>query len=129
LALLVDSSVLIGLERRRLHLDSLPSAVPDEPIAIAAISVSELLIGAHRADTSERRARRMAFAESIVAAIPVLPFDLNAAIIHADIHAQLTRGGSQIGAHDLLIAATALAHDFDLLTENLRELVESPISS
>ena len=31
-----------------------------------------------------------------------------------------------IGAHDLIIAATAISHDFSLLTDNIREFSRIP---
>ena len=37
------------------------------------------------------------------------------------IRAQLAKRGTPIGANDLLIAATALAHDLTLVTHNLEE--------
>ena len=58
--------------------------------------------------------------------MPILPFGLAEARIHARIWAGLTASGTLIGAHDLLIAATALAHGFDLLTDNVREFSRVP---
>lgn len=52
MGVVIDTSVLIGLERRRLTLDYLSL---NEPIALSAISVSEMLVGAYRSDTSHRR--------------------------------------------------------------------------
>ena len=51
MGVVIDTSVLIGIERRRLTLDYLSL---DEPIALSAISVSEMLVGltarTHRID-------------------------------------------------------------------------------
>lgn len=65
-----------------------------------------------------RKARREAFVEAVLEAIPVLPFDLLAARVHARLSAELAAAGRSIGAHDLLIAATALAHGYAVATEN-----------
>jgi predicted nucleic acid-binding protein len=46
--------------------------------------------------------------------------------VHADIWAQLTARGEVIGAHDLWIAATALAHGMGLATGNTREFKRIP---
>ncbi|HLH21188.1 MAG TPA: PIN domain-containing protein [Chloroflexota bacterium] len=46
---------------------------------------------------------------------------LVAARVHARIWSDLATIGQPIGAHDLLIAATALAHGYAVLTNNLRE--------
>lgn len=126
MALIVDSSVFIALERHRQRLDTLEQAVSGEPLALAAITVSELLAGVHRADSTERRLRRQALVETIIEWVPVLPFDLIAARTHAVLWAHLTETGSLIGAHDLLIAATAVAHDYAVLTDNLRDFNRVP---
>jgi predicted nucleic acid-binding protein len=51
----------------------------------------------------------------------VLSFDLDAARVHARIWAELARRGAMIGAHDLIIAATAVRHDLAVVTRNQRE--------
>ena len=55
MAQLIDSSVFIALERGGRPLSALVAAIPDEPIALSSITVSELLAGVHRANTPERR--------------------------------------------------------------------------
>lgn len=126
MAQLIDSSVFIALERRGLTLNTLAAVVPDESLALASITVSELLAGVERADSLERRLRREAFVEAVITTIPVLPFDLRMARTHAHIWAQLMRTGQAIGAHDLLIAATALAHGYPVVTQNLRDFIRVP---
>ena len=59
--------------------------------------------------------------ESVLALVPVLPLDLPVARIHARVLAELLGRGQLIGAHDLMIAATALAHGYTVLTDNLRD--------
>lgn len=58
--------------------------------------------------------------------LDVLPFDLAAANVHAGIRFELLRVGLQIGTSDALIAATALANDLGVLTENVREFQRVP---
>jgi tRNA(fMet)-specific endonuclease VapC len=91
------------------------------PVFLAAITASELLHGVHRAESASRRGRRERFVETILEAVPVLPFDLLVAREHARIWADLARGGRLIGAHDMQIAATGIAHQIPLLTANRRE--------
>ncbi|MBI4616468.1 MAG: type II toxin-antitoxin system VapC family toxin [Planctomycetes bacterium] len=117
----VDSSVWIALERRGLSLEDWLAATSDDPVGVAAITASELLAGVARADTPERRRRREAFVERILGAVRVIPFDLMVARVHCLVWWELASGGQMIGAHDLLIAATALAHGHEVLTENRRE--------
>jgi tRNA(fMet)-specific endonuclease VapC len=118
-ALLIDTSVLVGLERTETT-ESL-AGIEDESTYISAISASELLHGVERATDEGRRAKRQAFVERVLDTIPVLPFDLDAARVHARIWARLLRRGEVIGAHDLIIAATALSRDLEVLTHNTRE--------
>jgi tRNA(fMet)-specific endonuclease VapC len=126
MAVLIDSSIFIGIERRDLLLDELVALVPDEPVALASVSVSELLFGVERANTPERRSRRERFDEALLAIVPVLPFGLAEARLHAPVWASLTAAGQMIGAHDLLIAAAALAQSYDVLTGNVREYGRVP---
>ena len=118
---LIDTSVFIDLERRSLGLEALADALPDEPVALAAITARELLVGVHRADDATRRERRGAFVERLLGIVPVLPFDLEAARVHARLLADLLRNGNRVGAHDLIIAATALARDAVVWTGNVRD--------
>ncbi len=126
MARLIDTSALITLERRRLPIDAIYQIVPAESGAIASITASELLAGIHQAQPSVRRDRREAFVETVLAILPVLPFDLRAARIHARVGAQLLEIGQPIDSNDLLIAATALAHGLPVLTENLRDFERVP---
>lgn len=117
---LIDSSVLIAAERGRLDLGAALGERPDESFAIAAITASELLHGVHRATTPVQRQRRGAFVEKLLASLPVLPFDLLVARLHASLHADLADRGVTVGAHDLLIGATAVAGGHKVATHDLR---------
>lgn len=114
---LIDSSVLIAAERGRLDLPAQLESLGSDPVAISAITASELLNGVHRA-TAAHRPNREALVERLLAAVEVLPFDSIAARVHARLAAELYR--SPVGAHDLIIAATALALDYRLATRDLR---------
>ena len=98
---------------------------PDEEVAIAAITASELLHGVHRAST-EHRARREAFVESVLAAVPVLDFDLLAARAHARLWAGLASAGAHVGAHDRLVAATAVSIGWSVATANVAHFARIP---
>lgn len=125
MALLVDTSVLIQAERHGLSLDALPLP-PDEPVCIAAITASELLHGLYRANSPMRRLRRERLVEALLEALPVIPVDLHVARTHAALWADLAGCGQPIGAHDLLIAATALARGAGVLTANERDFGRVP---
>src|SRR6266508_3974262 len=112
MAQLVDSSVFIAFERRKLSLTQLPDVAQDTEAALSSITASELLVGVFRSDSRQRREPREAFVEGILDAFPVISFELQAARTHAALSAQLTMAGTRIDAHDLIIAATALTHGY-----------------
>jgi predicted nucleic acid-binding protein len=116
---LIDSSVLVAADRGLLDLDRLLESQGDEAVALAAISASELLHGLHRLK-GVRRARSEAFVERILAALPIVPFDLAAARVHAVLAADLRAKGTPVGPHDLLIAATAVLRGDAVATRDLR---------
>jgi tRNA(fMet)-specific endonuclease VapC len=58
----------------------------------------------------KNRQRRLAFVEDALSSIPIEPYDLDVARTHAVLLAHTRRSGRPRGAHDLLIAATALTH-------------------
>jgi predicted nucleic acid-binding protein len=123
---LIDSSVLIAVERGTLDLQNKIEDHPDEDLAISAVTASELLHGVHRADTGARRARRRAFVEGLLAGLPVVPFDLAAAREHARLTARIAAAGLDLGAHDLVIAATALARGLDVVTRDEKSFPRIP---
>jgi len=87
---------------------------------MSAITASELLVGVERADTPERRATRGAFVEHLLARIPVLDFSLSVGRTHARMLAAVPKNLTA-GAHDALIAATAVHHGYALLTRNVAD--------
>lgn len=116
-----DTSVLIGLERASSRIDKFILGREGESFGISAITVSELLHGVHRADSEKRRIIRAAFVEKIIEVFPVFPFDLSAARIYAGIWASLAKRGKNVGAHDLIIAATCISLGFSVATLDLRD--------
>ncbi len=133
---LLDTTVFIELERATRELpptlamrtvsERLEHRLgADEDVGIATITASELLHGVHRASW-EHRARREAFVETALNAFPALPFDLLAARIHARIWAQLVATGREVGAHDRIVAATALASGWRVATANERHFQDVP---
>ena len=119
MAILIDTSVLVDIERGRTSLAALAARDADEDVAIAAITASELLHGVHRL-AGARAARAEAFLEELFLLVPVVPFDLPEARTHARLSADLQARGAAVGAHDLIIAATAIANDYRVLTRDRR---------
>ncbi len=107
--ILNDSSVnLVG--RLRLH-------QPSE-IRLSAITKAELLYGARH---SERVSENLRLLSRFFEPFACLPFDDACAEHYGMIRADLAARGQTIGPNDLLIAATARAHDLTLVTHNVRE--------
>lgn len=123
MAVLIDTSVLIDIERGRADLDA---SIGDADRAISAVTASELLHGVHRAADARTRARRQAFVEHILTALDPIPIDVRVARAHAAAWAHLDAAGTPIGAHDLWIAATALAHGYTVVTANVRDFRRVP---
>lgn len=119
MGVLLDTSLLIHYERGRRNLPA------EEDLAIAAITASELLHGVHRADAAHRPARE-AFVEGVLASVPVIPFTLPVARIHARLWAELAAKRRSVGAHDLIVAATALALDWPVVTLDRRGFAGVP---
>jgi tRNA(fMet)-specific endonuclease VapC len=119
-AALIDSSVFIAGERGRVDLADLLASFRGEPLALSAVTASELLYGLHRSRTPAQRERRNAYVEAILTQMTVLVFDLTVARVHSAVSAELDRSGRRVGAHDLMIAATAMAHDYRVATRDLR---------
>lgn len=118
---LIDTSIFIAWERSGRSPLGATEDLADEPVALSAITASELWHGVFRADSEQRRARRTRFVEAVLSQLEVLPFDREVARRHAEIWSDLARAGQVIGAHDLIIAATALTHELTVATGNLRE--------
>ncbi len=120
---LLDTTFLVDAERAEADLDE---AIRDEDdVAIAAITVAELLVGVELA-TTKRRADRAGYVDDVIASIPIIPYDIGVAVEHAHLLASVRRAGRPRGAHDLLIAATARATDRIVVTADESAFVDLP---
>jgi tRNA(fMet)-specific endonuclease VapC len=116
-AVLIDTSVLVDAERRRGP--GLKAATRGEKRAISVVTASELLYGVHRAVDPAVRMRRLSYVERVLGGLEPLAISMHVARTHAEIWARLESEGTVIGAHDLWIAATALAHGMPVVTINV----------
>lgn len=121
MGVIFDTSVLISIERGSQNIERLIHGREDEPFGISVITVSELLHGVHRADSEKRRLRREAFVEKIIEIFPIYLFDLGTARIYARVWSSLAKKGINIGAHDLMIASTAISFGFSVVTSDMRD--------
>lgn len=114
----IDTSVAIGYER----VD--PRRLPDE-MAISTLTLAELSAGPLAAEDDFERARRQERLQRIESGIDSLPFTAGCARAYGQVYAaEMASGRKPRGtrAVDLMIAATALAHELPLYTLNARDL-------
>lgn len=109
---ILDTGVLIAIERGRLDVDSVLGA---DDAAIAAITAMELLVGVERAGDAHRQARAV-HVETLLAGLPVEAYSLGVARVHARLAVEAMARGRPRSAYDMMIAATAAAADRVLLT-------------
>ncbi len=84
------------------------------------------MVGVHRANTPQRRDKRLRFVQAVLSNVSILPVDSQVADVHSQIVATLSESGLSIGPHDNWIAATAVTYDYDLLTTNASEFRRVP---
>jgi predicted nucleic acid-binding protein len=111
---LLDTSVVIDW-----HDPAVAAALPDEA-AISAITAAELAAGPHLAGSPGEAAKRQVRLQEVESRFEPIPFDGAAArsygLVVAAVAGQRRKPRSPVA--DLLIAATAHAHNLDLYTRN-----------
>ncbi len=121
--LLFDTTFLIDAERSGDDLDDLID--DDDDVAIAAVTVAELRVGALLANR-KRKATRTVYVEDIIATVPVLDYDLDVAEAHAALLVEVRTQGKPRGAHDLIIAATARASNRSVVSADRTAFIDLP---
>ncbi|WP_432049421.1 PIN domain-containing protein [Verrucosispora sp. NA02020] len=111
---ILDTSILIATD---------VTPIPGE-LAISIASLAELQFGVLVAKTAEARALRLARLSAIQRRFDPLPIDEVIADSYARLAARVVETGRQPRARamDLLIAATAHAHDAAVYTRNAEDL-------
>jgi tRNA(fMet)-specific endonuclease VapC len=115
--LILDTTVLIDAERDDEALDRLIGDRDD--LAIAAVTAAELLVGVELADKRRRKSRER-YAADVLVTIPIESYDLHVARAHARLLAHVRHSGSMRGAHDLIIAATAVAREREIVSADAK---------
>lgn len=130
MGLLIDSTVFIHAERRRMSPELLLEALRDRwgdvELAMSVMSAAELFHGCWRADTPARRASREEFVAAILSVVPVAPVTLPIARVFGEVDARLRARGVTIPTSDLLIGCTALARGDAVVTGNARHFDRVP---
>jgi tRNA(fMet)-specific endonuclease VapC len=128
LGLVLDSSILIAAERRKLTpdqaIEAVQQTVGEIPIVLSALTVAEIGHGIYRANTPEIRERRRAFLDELKATVPIHPVTEYTAEIVARIGGEQAARGITIPLGDLIIGACALELGYVIGTNNVRDLAE-----
>lgn len=90
----------------------------------STIVIGELYKGAYR--SSKQREILTKIREKILPELTILPFDISTAEIYGQIYAELEQKGQIIAHTDLQIAATAIQHNLELVTGNIRHFARVP---
>ena len=125
MAIILDADVIIKGEKGNFDLIQWLAAQTGQEFEIAAITIAELWHGIERA-TASHRATRERYLRTIVERLEAIPYTEATALVHARIWANLQSSGDMIGAHDLILAATALERGSTVATFNLRHFAQVP---
>ena len=127
MGIIIDTNVLIDVEHTRKKWEDISERFVEYGEAfISSITASELLIGVERLRGKEAM-KCATFVEKILENIPVLGFSLPEARVYARVWMVfLRKKSSGPGAHDLQIAATAIANGMPLLTSNVKDFKKIP---
>ena len=90
----------------------------------SVVVIGELYGGAFRSADSARHLQNIE--SRVLPAITVLAYDLLSARVYGSIRARLEASGRMLADADLQIAATALHHELELVTGNLRHFERVP---
>jgi predicted nucleic acid-binding protein len=112
--LLIDTSIIIDHLRKKNKKNSqLYNIVGKHTLFISAITVFELYSGA----INEQKKQDIS---NVLEYVKILPFTKVTAQKSGEIYLSLRKENQVIETKDLFIAATALSHDFALMTLNLK---------
>jgi tRNA(fMet)-specific endonuclease VapC len=121
--LLLDTTFLIEAERSDSSLNDVIG--DDDDIAVAAITVAELLVGVELSKGKTRQGRQ-GFVDDIVASLPIVSYDFSVAQSHSRLLVAVRRQGRPRGAHDLIIAATAMSSNRVVVTSDRAAFEDLP---
>ncbi len=99
-------------------------ALPREEQFTSAVVIGELYQGAFRSAAVARHLENLE--KRILPFVIVLPYDVAAARVYGQVRAELESAGRPLADADLQIAATAILHDLELVTGNLKHFSRVP---
>lgn len=114
---LLDTNICIFLFRNQKDIADKITSVGFKNCAISEISKAELLYGAY---SSENLVKHLGQVNSFIEAITVIPISSGISIF-AQEKARLRKLGNQVADFDLLIGASAIANNLELVTDNVKD--------
>ncbi len=130
LGVVLDSSVLIAAERRKLTaaqaVESVQKIIGEVPVVLSALTVAEVGHGIYRANTAEIRERRRLFLDELKATVPIYPLTEATAEIIARVGGEQATKGVILPLGDLIIGACALELGYAIGTSNVRDFNRIP---
>jgi predicted nucleic acid-binding protein len=100
------------------------AAIPREEQFTSAVVVGELYKGAFRSSAAARHLDNVE--KRVLPAVTVLSYDVAAARVYGQVRAHLESAGRPLADADLQIAATALLHDLEFVTGNVKHFRRVP---
>ena len=100
------------------------ASVPREEQFTSAVVVGELYKGAFRASAARRHLENIE--RRVLPALTVLSYDVAAARVYGEVRAGLEAAGQPLADADLQIVATAILHDLELVTGNVKHFKRVP---
>lgn len=130
MGLILDSSVVIAAERQRETVPQLlrriVATAGDQPVALSAVGLSELVHAIYRAANPIQRQNHERFIADLLADMEVVPYAKATALLAGKIDGEQRAQGVTIPYADLLIGVTALEHGYAVATVNLRHFQMIP---
>ncbi len=100
------------------------ATIPRDEQFTSAVVVGELYKGAFRSFAVARHLDNIE--KRVLPAVTVLSYDVAAARVYGQVRARLESAGRPLADADLQIAATALHHDLELVTGNVKHFKRVP---
>lgn len=95
--------------------------IHDRHLVVPTLAYTEVAVGV---DPTTPEGRRF---DEVMAEVPMVPYDAEAAERAVDVQRQLRRSGEAIGAVDAMIAGIALARGEPVVTRNASEFGRTPV--
>ena len=119
---LLDTNVCISILKNKDNARQKVAEVGLEHCFISEITLAELYYGASKSGNKAARLKDVAFFEKNMKVVPIY----DSLEIFGDTKAHLESQGKRVDDFDLLIGATAVRHNFVMVTDNTKHLGRIP---